>query len=151
METPRSTYATFRRADRKRLSQALAQTRDARLYRRLQAVAEIAAGEPVDLVAKRARVGRSTVYRWIERYLAEQAPSPLADGRRSVRPRTAPVLTDKKLRQLLTSDPCRFGYDANTWTVPLLATHLHTQGVVISARTLPRRIREAPFRWKPPP
>ena len=101
------------------------------------------------MVAKRARVGRSTVYRWIERYLAEQAPSALADGRRSGRPRTAPVLTDKKLHQLLTSDPCRFGYDATTWTVPLLATHLCTQGVVISGRTL-RRIRAARFRWKRP-
>ena len=150
MDTPRSTYPAFSRTDRRRLSQALAQARDARLYRRLQAVAEIAAGEPVDEVAKRARVGRSTIYRWIERYLAEQAPSALADGRRSGRPRTAPVLTDKKLRQLLTSDPCRFGYDANTWTVPLLATYLHTQGVVISARTLRRRIRAARFRWKRP-
>ena len=62
----------------------------------------------------------------------------------------APVLTDKKFRQLLTSDPCRFGYDANTWTVPLLATYLHTQGIVISARTLRRRIRAARFRWKRP-
>ena len=150
MDTPRSTYPAFSRADRRRLSQALAQARDARLYRRLQAVAEIAAGEPVDEVAKRVRVGRSTIYRWIERYLAEQAPSALADGRRSGRPRTAPALTDKKLRQLLTSDPCRFGYDANTWTVPLLATYLHTQGVVISARTLRRRIRAARFRWKRP-
>ena len=43
-----------------------------------------------------------------------------------------------------------FGYDANTWTVPLLATHLRTQGVVISARTLRRRIRAARFRWKRP-
>src|ERR1700750_1102643 len=140
MDTPRSTYPAFSRADRRRLSQALAQARDARLYRRLQAVAEIAAGEPVDEGAKRTRVGRSTVYRWIERYLAEQAPSALADGRRSGRPRAAPVLTDRKLRQRLTSDPCRFGYDANTWTVPLLATHLRTQGVVISARTLRWRI-----------
>src|ERR1700755_97214 len=148
MDTPRSTYPAFSRADRRRLSQALAQARDARLYRRLQAVAEIAAGEPVGEVAKRARVGRSTVYRWIERYLAEQAPSALADERRSGRPRAAPVLTDKKLRQLLTSDPCRFGYDANTWSVPLLATYLHTQGVMISARTLRRRIRVARFRWK---
>src|SRR4051812_4031754 len=93
MDTPRSTYPAFSRADRRRLSQALAQARDVRLYRRLQAVAEIAAGEPVDVVAKRARVGRSTVYRWIGRYLAEQAPSALADGRQSGRPRTAPVLT----------------------------------------------------------
>src|SRR5689334_7691850 len=150
MDIPRSTYPAFTQADRRRLSQALAQARDARLYRRLQAVAEIAAGEQMDEVAKRARVGRSTVYRWIERYLAEQAPSALADERRSGRPRAAPVLTDKKLRQLLTSEPCRFGYDANTWTVPLLATHLRTQGVVISARTLRRRIRAARFRWKRP-
>src|ERR1700741_3764809 len=150
MDTSRSTDQGLNRADRRRLSRALAQARDARLYRRLRAVAEIAEGEPVDVVAKRARVGRSTVYRWIERYLAEQAPSALADGRRSGRPRAAPVLTDKKLRQRLTSNPCRFGYDANTWTVPLLATHLRTQGVMISARTLRRRIRTARFRWKRP-
>jgi transposase len=80
----------------------------------------------------------------------ERAPSALADGKRSGRPRTTPALTDAKLRQLLTSDPCQFGYDANTWTVPLLATHLHTQGVVISARTLRRRIHAARFRWKRP-
>jgi transposase len=150
MDTSRSTDPAFSRADRRRLSQALAQTRDVRLYRRLQAVAEIAAGSPVDEVAKRARVARSTVYRRLARYLAEQAPSALADERRSGRPRAAPVLTDKKLRQRLTSDPCRFGYDANTWTVPLRATHLRTQGVVISARTLRRRIRAARFRRKRP-
>jgi transposase len=150
MDTPRSTYPAFGRADRRRLSQALAQAHDVRLYRRLRAVTEIAEGEPVAVVAKRARVRRSTVYRWIERYLAEQVPSALADGRRSGRPRTAPVLTDKKLSQLLTSDPCRFSYDANTWTVPLLASYLRTQGVVISARTLRRRIRAARFRWKRP-
>jgi transposase len=150
MDTPRSTYPAFSWADRRRLSQALAQAHDVRLYRRLRAVAEIAEGEPLAVVAKRARVGRSTVYRWIERYLAERALSALADGRRSGRPRTTPSLTDKKLRQLLTSDPCRFGYNANTWTVPLLTTHLHTQGVVISPRTLRRRIRAARFRWKRP-
>jgi predicted GTPase len=77
MDTSRSTYPGFSRTDRRRLSQALAQTHDARLYRRLRAVAEIAEGEPVDVVAKRAGVGRSTVDRWIERYLAERAPSAL--------------------------------------------------------------------------
>jgi transposase len=95
-------------------------------------------------------VERSTVYRWIERYLAERAPSALADGKRSGRPRMAPAPTDDKLRQLLTSDPCRLGYDANTWTVPLLATYLHAQGLVTSARTLRRRIHAARFRWKRP-
>ena len=150
MDTPRSSYPTFSGTERRRLLRALEQAHDARLYRRLRAVAEIAEGESVAVVARHARVERSTVYRWIERYLAERAPSALADGKRSGRPRMTPALTDAKLRQLLTSDPCQFGYDANTWTVPLLATHLHTQGVVISARTLRRRIHEARFRWKRP-
>src|SRR5206468_5848638 len=141
MDTPRSSYPTFSWTDHRHLLRALAQAHDARLYRRLRAaVAQIAEGEPVAVVAKHARVERSTVYRWIERYLAERAPSALADGKRSGRPRMTPALTDAKLRQLLTSEPCQFGYDANTWTVPLLATHLHTQGVMISARTLRRRI-----------
>jgi len=112
--------------------------------------ASLLPSKPVAVVAKHARVERSTVYRRIERYLAERAPCSLADGKRSGRPRMTPALTDDKLRQLLTSDPCQFGYDANTWTVPLLATHLHTQGVVISARTLRRRIHDARFRWKRP-
>jgi transposase len=150
MGTPRSSYPTFSRTDRRRLLRALAQAHDTRLYRRLRAVAEIADGEPIAVVAKHARVERSTVYRWIERYLAERAPSALADGKRSGRPRMAPAPTDDKLRQLLTSDPCRLGYDANTWTVPLLATYLHAQGLVTSARTLRRRIHAARFRWKRP-
>src|SRR4051812_19914988 len=108
MDTPRSAHSAFSRTDRRRLLQALAQARDVRFYQRLQAVAEIAAGEPVNAVTKRARVGRSTVYRWIGRYLAEHVPSALDDERRPARPRAAPVLTDKKLRQLLTREPCRY-------------------------------------------
>ena len=104
MDTPRSTYPAFSRADRRRLSQALAQARDARLYRRLQAVAEIAEGEPVAVVAKHARVERSTVYRWIERYLAERAPCSLADGKRSGRSRMTPALTHA-VQQILVRVP----------------------------------------------
>src|SRR2546430_17483228 len=127
MDAPRSSYPTFSWMDRRHLLRALAQSHDARLYRRLRAaVAQIAEGEPVAVVAKHAHVERSTVYRWIERYLAERAPSALADGKRSGRPRTTPALTDDKLRQLLTTHPSQFGYDATIWTVPLLATHLHT-------------------------
>jgi transposase len=150
MDTPRSTRPAFTRADRRRLLQALAQTHEARLYRRLRAIAEVAEGEPVAAVARRARVERSTVYRWIARYLQERVPSALVDGRRSGRPRAAAALTDDRLRQLLTSDPRQFSYAANAWTVPLLAGHLRAQGLAISARTLRRRIRAVRFRWKRP-
>jgi len=145
MDTPTST----RPADRQRLLQALAQTHDARLYRRLRAVAEVAEGQPITVVARRARVARSTVHRWIKRYRAEQGPEALAERQRSGRPRVALALTDDRLPQLLTSDPRQFG-DTTTWTVPLLAAHLRAQGVAISPRTLRRRLRAARFRWKRP-
>ena len=150
MATRRSTRPAFSRANRRRLLHALTQAREARHYRRLRAVAEVADGEPGAAVARRARVARSTVDRWIARYLAERVPAALAEGRRSGRPRAAAALTTERLRQLLTSDPRQFGYAANTWTVPLLATHLRAQGLAISARTLRRRIRAARFRWKRP-
>ena len=104
MDTPRSSYPTFSWTERRRLLRALEQAHDARLYRRLRAVAEIAEGESVAVVAKRARVERSTVYRWIERYLAERAPSALADGKRSGRPRMTPALTHA-VQQILVRVP----------------------------------------------
>ena len=150
MDTRRATRPAFRGADRQRLLQALAQAHEARLYRRLRAVAEVAEGQTIAAVARRARVARSTVHRWIARYLAERTPAALAEGQRSGRPRVALALTDDRLRQLLTSDPRQFGYNATTWTVPLLAAHVRAQGVALSARTLRRRIRAARFRWKRP-
>ena len=122
MGPSRSPDPGFSRADRRRLVQALGQAHDAKLYRRLRAVAEVADGEPIATV----------------------------EGARCGRPRAAAALTDDKLRQLLTSDPGRFGYAATTWTVPLLAAHLRAQGLALSARTLRRRIHAARFRWKRP-
>jgi transposase len=150
MDTPTSICPAFRPADRQRLLQALAQTHDAKLSRRLRAVAEVAQGQPITVIARRARVARSTLHRWIKRYRAEQGPEALAERQRSGRPRVALALTDDRLHQLLTSDPRQFGYTTTTWTVPLLAAHLRAQGVAISPRTLRRRLRAARFRWKRP-
>ena len=150
MDAARSSCPALGRADRQRLLRALARTRDARLYRRLHALAAIADGASVAAAARHARVERSTVHRWIERYLAERSPLALADAGRSGRPRTAVALTEERLRHLLTSNPRQFGHEANTWTVPLLTTHLRAQGLLVSARTLRRRLRAARFRWKRP-
>src|SRR5689334_3165005 len=104
MDTSRSSYPTFSWTERRRLLRALEQAHDARLYRRLRAVAEITEGEPVAVVAKRARVERSTVYRWIMRYLAERAPFARADGKRSGRPSMTPALTHA-VQQILARVP----------------------------------------------
>lgn len=137
-------------ADRQRLLRALDGVDDVRLYRRLQALVEVADGDSITAVARRLRVERSTVHRWIERYRAERQPQRLRDAARSGRPCSGPQLTDAWLKQLLTSDPFTCGYDANAWTAPLLASHLHARGIAISERTLRRRIRAARFRWKRP-
>jgi transposase len=150
MDTHRSTRPRFSGIEQRRLLQALAEVHNVRLYRRLQAVAAVAEGESLAEVARRARVARSTVYRWVERYLDVRRPSALADGTRGGRPSVATALTKRKLIALLKTDPRRFGYDANTWTVPLLTAHLQSEGIQISARTLRRRIRAARFRWKRP-
>src|SRR5689334_4027590 len=91
--------------DRRHLLRALAQAHDTRLYCRLRvAVAEIAEGKPVAVVAKHARVERSKVYRWIERYLAERVPCSLTDGKRSGRSRMTPALTHA-VQQILARVP----------------------------------------------
>src|SRR3954462_10172043 len=104
MDTPRSSYPTVSWTEPRRLLQALEQAHDARLYRRLRAVAEIAEGKPVAVVAKHARVERSTVYRWIERYLAERGPCSRADGKRSGRSRMTSPLTHA-VQQILARVP----------------------------------------------
>lgn len=150
MDIYRSSDRGLGRTERQRLVRALDKVDDARHYRRLQALLEVADGEPVAAVARRLRVERSTVHRWLARYRAERQPERLRDAQRTGRPRAGVQLTDARLKQLLTSEPCACGYDANNWTVALLAAHLRDQGIAISARTLRRRIRAARFRWKRP-
>lgn len=143
--------ADFTQTDRRRLEQALKQTRNVRLYRRLQGVLGVAEGEPVHAVAHRLRVGRVSLWRWVERYRARHDPQDLCDPPRPGPAPLAPALTRAKLSELLTSDPQGHGYDTNGWTVPLLRAHLATrEGIELSVRTLRRRLHAAGFRWKRP-
>ncbi|HEX8569023.1 MAG TPA: winged helix-turn-helix domain-containing protein, partial [Caulobacteraceae bacterium] len=51
----------------------------------------------------------------------------------------------------LARDPRGCGYQATSWTVPLLRQYLqHRHGIAISARTLRRRLHAADYRWKRP-
>jgi len=140
----------FSRADRRRLERALGAARDVRLYRRLQGVLAVAEGEAVHEAARRARVGRVSIWRWVERYLRRHRAEDLAEGERSGRPPLAVQLSNEALTQLLTSDPQQYGYNTNGWTVPLLTAHLAAQGMVLSEHTVRRRLHAARFRWKRP-
>jgi transposase len=54
------------------------------------------------------------------------------------------------LAAALARDPRRCGYQATSWTVPLLAHDLAAKGLAVSPRTLRRRLHEAGYRWKRP-
>src|SRR3954454_11784355 len=138
-------------ADRKRLAAALAAAREARVYRRVEALLLVADGQTVAEAARRCHVDRSSVHRWLGQYGARRDAAALADRPRSGRPRQSSWLTPRRLAAVLARDPRRCGYLATSWTVPLLTHYLASQeGIAISARTLRRRLHEAGYRWKRP-
>jgi transposase len=138
-------------ADRKRLAAALEGAREARVYRRAEALLLVAEGQTVAEAARRCHVDRSSVHRWLARYGAGRDAAALADRPRSGRPRRSGRLTPRRLAAVLARDPRRCGYRATSWTVPLLTHYLATrEGIAISARTLRRRLHGAGYRWKRP-
>ena len=141
----------FSSIDRRRLERALPAAREARLYRRIEAVLLVAEGQPISEAARRVRAPRLSVRRWVERYLATHETAALADRPRQGRPHSAPQLTPRRLTAALARDPRGCGYQATSWTVPLLRHYLQQRhGITISARTLRRRLHEADYRWKRP-
>jgi transposase len=137
--------------DRRRLVRALQETRDVRLFRRLQAVLRVAEGCPLSEVSRQASVDRSSLHRWVKLYLQTHQVENLIDAARSGRPREADDLDEELLAEVLALDPREQGYWATTWTVPLLTTYLREQyGCPGSTRTLRRRLHDWGWRWKRP-
>ena len=138
-------------ADRERLAAALETAGEARVYRRVEALLLVAEGQSVAEAARRCRVDRSSVHRWLVKYGVGRDAAELVDRPRSGRPRQSSRLTPRRLAAVLARDPRRCGYLATSWTVPLLTHYLASQeGIAISARTLRRRLHEAGYRWKRP-
>src|SRR3954449_7087201 len=147
----RSAAQRFSPIDRRRLKRAIPAAREARLYRRIEAVLLVAEGQPISEVARRVRATRLSVRSWVERYLATHDAATLADRPRRGRPHSAPRLTPRRLAAALTRDPRGCGYQATSWTVPLLRHYLQQRhGIAISTRTLRRRLHAADYRWKRP-
>jgi transposase len=131
----------FSPTDRRRLERALPVVREARLYRRIGAVLLVAEGQPVSEAARRVRATRLGVRGWVERYLATHDAAALADRPRRGRPHSAPRLTPCRLAAALARDPRGCGYQATSWTVPLLGQYPHRRhGITVGARTPRRRL-----------
>jgi transposase len=137
--------------DRRRLQRALAQTRDLRLYRRVQAALFVAHGGGCREAGQVVGATERAVELWIGRYLQRRRVEDLADAARSGRPLASQGLTDEVLEREFAKDPLSLGYLATTWTVPLLAEHLgRCCRRPVTRRTLRRRMKALGLRWKRP-
>jgi transposase len=141
----------FSARDRHRLAEALRQISEARLFRRVQTILHVAQGHSVTEAARWAGADRASVHRWVAIYAWRHSVEDLDDQPRAGRPRQAEDLDADWLAEVLQRDPRTLGYQATTWTVPLLQAYWRDEyGCVLSSDTLRRRLHEHGWRWKRP-
>lgn|SRR5215204_1605391 len=141
----------FDHRDRQRLSRALAQAFEARLFRRIQAVLLVAEGRTAVETAQLTGLSLRSVYHLVDRYLQSHQVDSLRDRPHSGRPAAAPEITATRILRALRRSPLRLGYRTSVWTVAILAEYLsqHYQ-CSITSRTLRRRMQEMDLVCKRP-
>src|SRR5512142_47910 len=136
---------------RRRLRHQLAETRDARLFRRTLAVLEFDHGRSAADIARMLGVTRKCIYDWVGAYLEGRDPASLEDeGGRGRHPRLDED-QEHLLEALLAVPPQEFGYPHASWTVPLLQEVLEIATEQrVSEDTLRRVLHRLDYVWKRP-
>jgi transposase len=126
------------------LDTVLKQTREARVFRRTQAVREVVAGHHIHVVAATCHFANSALRQWVPRF-AHHGVAGLVDRPRPGRPRKITCALAQHLNRLVDQDPLQHGSLSSQWSCRALATVLaqHT-GVQLgraSVRCLLKKIR----------
>ena len=138
-------------AEREALESLLQDTRDAGVYRRVLALLEVDRGRPLAALARLLRVGRRTLYHWLDAYRCSGDAAALVDRRGQGRPSVWDEDSLALLQSARAGAPRAWGYQATEWTVPLLQDHLARQGGPgVSATTLRRELHRRGYVWKRP-
>jgi len=126
---------------------------DVRVVRRSQALVWLGEGETVSAVARRQKVARQTVYRWID-WVQERrgaAADRLRDEGRSGRPPQKREAVARVIEATMGTDPRQLGYTSPAWTSALLREQVsRDQGLIVSQRTVTRALRGLGYRYKRP-
>ena len=136
------------------LEALVAQTTDATVLRRAQALLWVASGDSVSDVAQRLCVTRQAIYKWLRRF--EQ--SSIADlalrlqaAPRSGRPSTVKGVIEPLLDEVIDHDPRLFGLNSTVWTASLLAQYLHTEHTLcVSVSSVRQALVRLDITWKRP-
>jgi putative transposase len=108
------------------LDTLLKQTKEARVFRRAQAVRAVVAGQHVSTVSITFHLANSAVRKWVQRF-AQQGPQGLRDRPRSGRPPKVTCELEQHLNRLVDQDPLQHGSIASQWSCRTLATVLAQQ------------------------
>jgi putative transposase len=108
------------------LETVLQQTKEARVFRRAQAVREVVAGHHVTAVSATFHFTNSALRKWVQRFANEGAQG-LRDRPRSGRPRKVTCELEQHLNRLVDQDPLEHGAVHSQWSCRELAMVLAQQ------------------------
>jgi transposase len=104
-------------------------SKEARVFRRAQAVREVAAGQTVKAVSDTFHFTNSALRKWVQRF-AHEGTGGLLDRPRSGRPANMTGALQSQLNQLVDQDPLQHGSIHSQWSCRELATVLSQQSGV---------------------
>src|SRR5262245_53115418 len=126
------------------LETGLKQTKEARVFRRAQAVREVVAGHHVKVVSATLHFANSALRTWVQRF-AQQGPQGLVERPRSGRPPQVTGELAQPLNRLVDQDPLEHGAISSPWSCRELATVFAQQtGVHLgreSSRCIVKKLR----------
>jgi len=99
----------------------LKQTKEARVFRRAQAVREVVKGQRLQTASDTLSFTYAALRKWVHRF-AHQGPQGLADRPRSGRPPNVTCALEQHLKRLVDQDPLQHGSLHSQWSCRALAT-----------------------------
>ena len=101
----------------------LKQPKEARVFRRAQAVRAVVAGHHISTVSTTFHVANSALRKWVQRF-AQEGPQGLRERARSGRPPQITCELEHPLNRLVDQDPLQHGAVSSQWSCRELATIL---------------------------
>jgi transposase len=117
----------------------LKQTKEARVFRRAQAVRAVVTGQRLRTVSDTLHFTYSALRKWVYRFAHQSTPG-LVDRPRSGRPSKMTCELEKQLNRLVEQDPLQHGSVYSQWSCRELATVLAQQTGVQLGRESVRRV-----------
>src|SRR5499426_1982113 len=131
------------------LESFLKQTKEARIFRRAQAVRDVVQGRRLQTVSDTLHFTYSALHKWVYRF-AHQGVQGLADRPRPGRPPKVTCALAHHLNRLVDQDPLQHGSSHSQWSCQELATVLARQTGVHLSRESVRDVLKKRRQLQPP-